>query len=179
MLHRLRSATARRLLAGALAATMLAPPAFARCQRDEDQSAFEIWALQRELMVGGLMGCGHEDRYRQFIERYRPQLVQVDRTTNAWFRRVHGGRAVAMHTAFDTELTNLRAQTSTRYGSDYCDRAKLVYEETLALPTPADLPAYAAGKDLLPAAARACAGEPAPRPTPPARQQPHRRGHTS
>ena len=43
-----------------------------------------------------------------------------------------------------------------RLGSDFCDRNSLLFKEVMALPGAADLPHYAAGKDLVPATVDVC-----------------------
>jgi hypothetical protein len=45
-------------------------------------------------------------------------------------------------------------------GGDFCPRNGLIFNEVLALPTPSDLPDFAAGKDLVPASMEVCAPTP-------------------
>jgi len=62
-----------------------------------------------------------------------------------------------------TSLANSDAHSAHVIGNDFCPRNATVFSEVMALRGPADLPAYAAGKDLVPADLGACDAAP---PTP-------------
>ncbi len=146
-----------------LAVAMAAGPASARCARDEDQAIFDVQALKSELMVLAI-GCHQEDKYNEFVTRYRTQLVATERGFAGWFDHAFGRRARARQDAFITELANLRAQRAQALGSDYCPRNGVLFGEVMALPAPTDLASYAGGKNLLPPQAGACEGAPAAAP---------------
>jgi hypothetical protein len=161
------------LLAISVTLPLAAGPAAARCAREEDQQAFDIAALQSELMVMGVnTACREEQRYNAFVERYRPQLIQADRTVGEWFKSHYGRAARARQDAFTTELAQLRAFRAQALGSDYCPRNGMMFNEVMALPVQTDLAAYAAGKNLVPAELRVCE---TPAPAAPARRASTRR----
>jgi hypothetical protein len=155
------------------AALLLAPPALGapRCGTEADQSVFEIEALKAELMVIGIT-CGAEERYNDFVRRYQPQLAANAQAFGQYFTRTRGRAGQRANDAYITNLAQARASEAQMLGSDFCPRNTGLFGEVMALPSPAELPAYAAGKDLFPASFSPCEGTPPPRaaPPPPARR---------
>ena len=148
----------RRLLMGAAAAAVIAQPVIAapRCAAPAEQSMFELAALKSELLVLAI-GCQRNDAYNAFVQRYRPVLLDLDKNLNAHFKRVHAGRWQKAADDFATDITNVRSTEAARMRGDHCPRNGMMFGEVMSLTGPADLPAYAAGKDLLPASITTCA----------------------
>ena len=136
-----------------------------RCPSTADQSAFEVGALKSELSVLAV-GCSDEDAYNSFIERYRSELVREDGVVNSWFKHEYGRSAQKQYDSYITLLANEQGEMGQHQGSDFCPRNKLVFDEVMALPSPAELPQYAAGKELVPPELGSCqvarAAAPAP-----------------
>jgi len=168
-----RRLLARRLLAGLAGVVLLAQPVLAapRCAAPADQSMFELFALKSELLVLAI-SCKRNESYNAFVTRYRPMLLDLDKNLNAFFKKQNGGRWQAVADDFTTDMANVRATMASRMGGDHCPRNGMMFAEVMALPSPSDLPAYAAGKDLLPAVITTCA---APRAAVPARPAATRR----
>lgn len=148
----------------AAAGILLAPvaDAWARCASDVDQAVFEVEALKTELMVVATTCKGNsEDRYNEFVERYKPALVQSNRMLGQYFVRLHGRGGQKQNDIFITELANARSNAARQLGSDFCLRNPGLFDEVMALPGLTDLPAYAATKDLLSSGVAGCAGAPA------------------
>jgi hypothetical protein len=164
----------RRLLSVLAATTLLAQPALAavppRCAAPSDQAMFELAALKSELMVLAT-SCQRGTEYNAFVNRYRPQLLEVDKNLNAHFKRTHGARGQTETDRFVTDLANAQSTVANTMGGDYCARNGMIFGEVLALSGAADLPAYAAGKNLIPAGLPTCptATAPAARPAAAAR----------
>ncbi|MBD0270867.1 MAG: hypothetical protein ICV73_02960 [Acetobacteraceae bacterium] len=138
---------------------MLAAPvsqAAARCANETEQSVFEVEALKSELMVVGIT-CKQEDRYNAFMERYRPRLAENYRAFEQHFSRTRGRAAKGATDAYVTNLAQTRGFEAQKLGSDFCLRNPGLFDEVMALPSPAELPAYAAGKDLIPDNLGSCA----------------------
>ena len=154
-----------RLLGGLFAVSLLAAPmaeAEEHCSAPADQSAFEVEALKSELMVLAT-GCHDDAQYNAFMTRYKSQLVANEREFDAYFKRVYGPRrAQREHDAYITSLANAQSDVGLKQGSDFCPRNGVVFDEVMALQGDADLPPYAAGKDLIPTSLGACAAPPAP-----------------
>lgn len=150
-----------------MAGLLLAPPAFgaARCPSQQEQSVFEVEALKTELMVVGIT-CKEEDRYNAFVRRFQPELAANNRAVGQYFARVKGRAGQRANDAYITNLAQARATEAQALGSDFCPRNTALFNEVMALPSAAELPAYAAGKDLIPANLGACEEAPAAHPSP-------------
>jgi hypothetical protein len=144
-------------LLAAPAAALAAP----RCPNEAEQSVFEVEALKSELMVVGIT-CKQEDRYNAFMERYRPKLAENYRAFEQHFNRARGRAGKAATDSYVTNLAQTRGFEAQKLGSDFCLRNPGLFDEVMALPSPADLPAYAAGKDLIPDSLGSCATPAAP-----------------
>ena len=136
-----------------------------RCPSSADQAAFEVGALKSELSVLAV-GCSDEDAYNSFVERYRGELVREDGVVNSWFKHEYGRAAQKQYDSYITLLANEQGELGQHQGSDFCPRNRMVFDEVMALPAPAELPQYAAGKDLVPPEMGSCqtlkAAAPAP-----------------
>lgn len=153
------------LIAAGLVAAQPAS-ALPRCATETDQTVFELEALKTELMVVATT-CKLEEQYNTFIRRYQPALAQNGRAFGQYFARTHGSTRAGQrqNDIYITNLANARASAAQQLGGDFCPRNRALFDEVMALPSPTDLPAYAAGKDLLSAGVTACEGAPAPRAT--------------
>ena len=75
------------------------------------------------------------------------------------FKRIYGKRAQQEHDRFTTDLANGELSAGMHLGTDFCDRNSILFSEVMALPNATALPAYAAGKDLVPATVEMCPQE--------------------
>lgn len=157
--HRRRPAVAL-LTAAALLATPAAEAA-QRCPNVQQQAMYEVAALKTELMVVAT-ACREEQRYNDFVTRYRAELGENDKALLQHFTR--SGRAgQRAYDAYITNLANARAKLGQDLGSDFCPRNAGLFSEVMSLTNGSDLFAYAAGKDLIPATLGACeSAQPAP-----------------
>jgi len=148
----------RRLMSAAVALTMLsAQPVLAerQCASLADQSAFEVQALRSELMVLAT-GCHNDDQYNAFIRRFQSDLQANERLITAYFQHRYGRAGQTEHDRFVTELANAMSRQGSDLGGDFCPRNGLIFNEVLALDTPAELADFAAGKNLVPATIEIC-----------------------
>ncbi len=149
------------LLAAALVLLAQQPASAApRCPNEAEQSVFEVEALKSELMVVGIT-CQQEDRYNAFMQRYQPRLAENYRAFEQHFSRTRGRAGKGATDAYVTNLAQTRGFEAQKLGSDFCPRNIGLFEEVMALPSAAELPAYAAGKDLIPESLGSCAAAPA------------------
>jgi hypothetical protein len=152
----------RRVLFGFVAAgAMLAQQgaALATCPSPSDQSAFEIEALKSEMMVLAT-GCHDDEQYNDFIRHYQSDLQRGEHRIDAYFRRTYGSHGQQQHDAYVTSLANAESDLGLAMGSDFCSRNAALFSEAMALPRTSDLPAYAAGKNIVPATLGTCAAPP-------------------
>jgi hypothetical protein len=145
-------------MSAAVALTMLsAQPVLAerQCASLADQSAFEVQALRSELMVLAT-GCHNDDQYNAFIRRFQSDLQANERLITAYFQHRYGRAGQTEHDRFVTELANAMSRQGSDLGGDFCPRNGLIFNEVLALDTPAELADFAAGKNLVPATIEIC-----------------------
>jgi hypothetical protein len=152
----------RRFVSAVAALTILsAQPGLAqpRCSSMAEQSAFEVQALRSELMVLAT-GCHDDDRYNAFIRRYQSDLQGNERAINAYFQHRYGRSAQVEHDRFVTDLANAISRQGSDLGGDFCPRNGLIFNEVLGLESVAELPDFAAGKNLVPASVDICSPMP-------------------
>lgn len=144
-------------------ALLASPAALAapRCANEAEQSVFELEALKSELMVVGIT-CQQEERYNAFMQRYQPKMAENYRAFEQHFNRTRGRAGKSATDSYVTNLAQTRGFEAQKLGSDFCSRNTGLFEEVMALPSAAELPAYAAGKDLIPDSLGACQTAAAP-----------------
>jgi hypothetical protein len=148
----------RRLVTALVATTLLsAQPVLAarQCSSLSDQSAFEVQALRSELMVLAT-GCHNDDQYNAFIRRYQPDLQANEKQIAAYFQHRYGRAGQTEHDRFVTEMANAISRQGSDLGGDFCSRNGLIFQEVMVLDSAAELPDYAAGKNLVPATLDIC-----------------------
>ena len=128
-----------------------------QCPNATDQQAFELTALKTALMVVATT-CGDRAQYNSFIRRYQPNLVETDHSLTSYFKAHYGSSGQSEHDRYATDLANSQSRFGLAQGTDFCARNATLFTEVMALPSPTDLPTYAAGKDLIPASIGACPG---------------------
>ena len=148
----------RKLLSGIVAASLIAGSAHAaqRCATPSDQAVFDLEALKSELMVLAV-ACHNDAEYNAFVRRYQPRLQENEHQLTEYFRHAYGKRSQGEQDSYITTMANEQFNSGLKQGSDFCPRNAAIFEETMALQSPTDLPAYAAGKELFPPTLGACA----------------------
>ena len=126
-----------------------------QCSSLSEQSAFEVQALRSELMVLAT-GCHDDEQYNAFIHRFQADLQANERAINAYFQHRYGRSGQTEHDRFVTELANAVSRQGTDLGGDFCPRNGMIFNEVLALQSPAELADFAAGKDLVPTSIEIC-----------------------
>ena len=148
----------RLLLCMTALATLAAQSAQAQklqCLTSQDRAVFDVQALRSEVMVLAT-GCSDDSQYNAFIERYRPELMANERSIDAWFKKHFGRGAQAAHDRFVTDLANAHSDAGSKLGSEFCPRNGMIFQEVMALPQLSQLPAFAAGQDLMPPSVSLC-----------------------
>ena len=148
----------RRLLPALAAVSVLAAQqaqAQLDCLRPPEKSVVQVAALRSELMVLAT-GCHQDDNYNAFIRKYQADLQGNEKAVGDVFKRIYGRRAQQEHDRFTTDLANGESSAGTHLGTDFCARNSLLFSEVLSLDSASELPAYAAGKDLVPTTLDMC-----------------------
>jgi hypothetical protein len=117
------------------------------CARPADLAAFDIAGLKSKLMVTAIT-CNLQDRYNDFVQRFRGELMTQERALHAYFARVSGGRAQRAHDDYITSLANTQSESGIHQGTLFCQRNAGMFTEMLALAKGSELPPYAASKQL-------------------------------
>ena len=148
------------LAAMALIANALAVPAAVAepCARADEKRAFDVASLKSELMVTAI-ACQMQDRYNQFVSRYRSELQSDELALNRYFARAAGHRAQQSHDNYITGLANTQSEEGVHQGTLFCTRHLPMFDEVMALKSAKDLPSYAQSKSLAqPISITECAG---------------------
>ncbi|MGK7868256.1 hypothetical protein [Falsiroseomonas sp. E2-1-a20] len=126
-----RAKTAFRLiLAGA--AVAIAGPAIAQsCVQSADRTAFEVRALQSQLMVAALT-CARDDDYNAFVRKFQGELGGAYRSIQGHFRRTAGGGHQRALDGYITTLANEQSQDGIRQGSRFCQNVGPLFQAALA-----------------------------------------------
>jgi len=117
------------------------------CAKPADVSAFDVAGLKSKLMVTALT-CNLQDRYNEFVQRFRTDLMSHERALHAYFSRAFGGRAQHEHDDYVTSLANTQSQSGIRQGTLFCQQNAGIFTEVLALTKGAELASYASSKAL-------------------------------
>jgi len=148
----------RRLLPALTAASLLAAQqaqAQLDCLRPQEKPLVEVAALRSELMVLAT-GCHQDSNYNAFVRKFQAGLQGNEKAVAEVFKRMYGRRAQQEHDRFTTDLANGESSAGMRLGTDFCARNSLLFSEVMSLDSASELPAYAAGKDLVPATLDMC-----------------------
>ena len=148
----------RRLLSSLAAMSLLAVQqanAQLECLQPQERSVVEVAALRSELMVLAT-GCRQDQPYNAFVRKYQADLMGNEKAVGDVFKRMYGKRAQTEHDRFTTDLANGESSAGMHLGTEFCARNSLIFNEVMALHSAAELPAYAAGKDLVPATVDLC-----------------------
>lgn len=137
----------------------------------EDHSAFNLAGLKSELMVTAL-SCQKQDRYNQFIMRFRPILTDSEKRLDSYFHRTFGRQAQKKHDDYITQLADVQSLGGLKSGTAFCAQRVPMYDEIEALDdSNNDLAHYAEAKDIVqPSSYESCTA-----PQPPHRITSHRK----
>ena len=112
--------TSFRTLLGGLAAAVIAGPAIAQsCVQSAERTAFEVRALQSQLMVAAL-ACNREEDYNAFVRKFQGDVTSSYRQIEGHFRRTSARTGQRDLDGYITQLANEQSQDGIRAGSHYC-----------------------------------------------------------
>ena len=145
-------------LAGLAWAAATLSPALARCADPADRAAFDVVGLKSEMMVLAI-SCKRNDDYNAFVRRFQALLTRADADLGRYFSRAYGHGGQRAQDAYVTALANGQSDEGMRLGSDFCPHNAAVFDEVKAVGSETDLPAFAAGKAVVPDVPGACVVE--------------------
>lgn len=123
-------AAAAALFAAAERPASAAPPP---CMRDAEKAAFDMRAVQSQLMVVALV-CQRQDDYDTFVQRHQPALLGAYQDMTSHFRRLYGSVAgEAERDKHVTDLANAQSQGMVGQGPAFCSNMEEFVQRALAL----------------------------------------------
>jgi hypothetical protein len=134
------------VLAGGLLSAGIAAAA-QPCARPADLTALEVASLKSKLMVTAIT-CSQQDRYNDFVQRFRSDLMTHERALQAYFARTFAGHGQREHDDYITSLANTLSESGIRQGTLFCQQNVGLFNEVLALTKGSELATYAASKQL-------------------------------
>jgi hypothetical protein len=159
--------TSFRLLVGGLAAFIAGPALAQGCVQPTERTAFDVRALQSQLMVAAL-ACNRDADYNAFVRKFQGELASSYRNIQGHFRRTAGGGHQRALDGYITQLANEQSQDSVRAGSFYCPLVTPLFQVALSQSNAAALAELSQERNVLnPLAAPTCpaAAAPTTRPT--------------
>ncbi len=145
-LPRLAAAAAAVLFAAGSA--LPAPAAAQQCLRDAERTAFDLRAVQSQMMVVALV-CARQDDYNAFVHRHQRGLLGAYQEMTSHFRRLHGPAAgEAERDRYVTELANTQSQDQLRQGDAFCRNMEPLVRWTLAARDTGEVARIPASADL-------------------------------
>jgi hypothetical protein len=121
------------------------PPSAPWCARPAEITAFSVAALKSELMVAAV-SCQADEKYNDFVKRYRPALVTGEKTAEGYFSRNDRPHWQRVRDDYITQLANAQSQRAMVLGSQFCQRVIGQFDEVAALSGPEQLSGYAESK---------------------------------
>jgi hypothetical protein len=162
----MRRMTSFRLLLGGLAAVIAGPAIAQSCVQSSERTAFQVRALQSQLMVAAL-ACGRDNDYNSFVRKFQGDLAASYRDIQGHFRRTAGGRHQGALDSFITQLANDQSQDGIRAGSHFCPLVAPLFSLALAQSNVESLAELAVERNVLnPLAAPTCPASAPSRSTP-------------
>lgn len=122
--------------------------AASQCGMSPARQAFDVEGLKSELMVTAL-SCSQQDRYNEFVAKFRTGLVSEEKSLNAFFSSSYGRSAQKEHDNYITQLANVQSERGLQAGTQFCDQRVSMFDEVAALDTTDDLGSYAEAKDIV------------------------------
>ncbi len=155
----MRKARIRGFVGGVLAVSLLIAgqaEAGQRCSVHSEQAVFDLQALKSELMVLAT-ACHSDVQYNAFVNRFKPSLAENEHELSEYFKHTYGRRSQGEQDSYITTMANEQFNFGLKQGTDFCPRNMALFDEVMAVETPAELPLYAAAKELFPPTLNACA----------------------
>jgi hypothetical protein len=141
-----------RLLSGLAAAALLAGgerPALAAppCVQETERAAFDVRALQSQLMVAALT-CERQDDYNTFVQRHQQGLLSAYQGVTSHFRRLHGAvMGEQQRDQYVTELANAQSQEGIRQGLSFCRNMGPLFQGVLTLRDAGEIARFSASRN--------------------------------
>ena len=166
-----------RLLTATLLATLLASPGLQAatkhakssravavgapaCEFDTDRTAFDIEGLKSQLMLTAL-ACKKQDKYNEFMSRYKPQVATAEAGLATYFKRSYGRQGQTPYDAYITNLADEQEKDGLKAGTAYCENLDVMFDEVMSLHDASELHDFTNAKAIVqPITFQTCTGAP-------------------
>ncbi|MBS7789063.1 hypothetical protein KTR66_03595 [Roseococcus sp. SDR] len=135
------------------------------CLQPAEKTAFDIRALQSQLLVAAL-ACGQHDNYNAFVRKNQAELGTAFRTLGTYFRRTEGAQGQRQLDQYITELANSQSRISIDRGSFFCNEQGPLFQAAMAANSPNELAQVSVTRQVHQALSAPVCPAPAPRQTP-------------
>lgn len=147
-------------MAGVAAALVGPGAAIAACLQPAEKTAFDVRALQSQLMVVALT-CQQQDDYNNFVRRHMNELNGAQRGVTSYHRRVHGAQHQRQLDLYITNLANSQMQAGITRGSFFCREQAPLFQMAMQASTTAELANLTTSRQIpQPLGAEACPASP-------------------
>ncbi len=131
------------------------------CEFDSDRTAFDIEGLKSQLMLTAL-ACKKQDKYNEFMSRYKPQVASAEAGLATYFKRSYGRQGQTQYDAYITNLADEQEKDGLKAGTAYCENLEVMFDEVMSLHDASELHDFTNAKAIVqPITFQTCAG-PAP-----------------
>lgn len=153
--------TRKTILMAGVAAALIGPgAALAACLQPVEKTAFDVRALQSQLMVVALT-CQQQDDYNNFVRRHMNELNNAQRSVTSYHRRVHGAQHQRQLDLYITNLANSQMQAGITRGSFFCREQAPLFQMATQANTAAELANLTVSRQIpQPLGAEACPASP-------------------
>jgi hypothetical protein len=153
--------TRKTILMAGVAAALIGPgAALAACLQPTEKTAFDVRALQSQLMVVALT-CQQQDDYNNFVRRHMNELNNAQRSVTSYHRRVHGAQHQRQLDLYITNLANSQMQAGITRGSFFCREQAPLFQMAMQASTTTELANLTVSRQIpQPLGAEACPASP-------------------
>jgi hypothetical protein len=135
------------------------------CLQPAEKTAFDIRALQSQLLVAAL-ACGQHDDYNAFVRKNQGTLATAFRDLGSHFRRVAGAQHQRQLDQYITELANSQSRISIDRGSFFCREQGPLFQAAMAANGPQELSQVSVTRQVHQSMTTPVCAAPAPRQAP-------------
>ena len=142
-----------------------AAPSGELCEHDVDRAAFDIEGLKSQLMVTAL-ACKEQDKYNEFMTRYKPDVAREEADLNSYFKRAYGRQYQKAYDDYISNLANVQEQDGLKAGTSFCENLTDLFDEVMSLHNSSELHDFANSKAIVqPVAFQTCSASSLPETT--------------
>jgi len=121
--------------------------AAAQCMQAAEKTAFDVRALQSQLMIAALT-CEQRDEYNTFVERHQRALSGAHQQITSYFGRKYGSAGEQQRDEYITDLANAQSQEVIRQGSSFCYHMRSFVQQALMLPNTDEMARFVVEKNV-------------------------------